>query len=184
MGGPGSGNRSWRFNTKTVVEDCLSIDANRWTREGILKAGVHTTGSWRWTYRSGSSFSVNYGVNTLDLNHPFVRLWYSWTWAGMKDPQTEDYTVRLTITLPHLGGVRWWFVCPLVREGRPCLRRVGKLHLPPRGRYFGCRHCYDLTYTSCRESHKFDGLYRFMAGNMGVDYASIKQALEQLGKGL
>ena len=41
-----------------------------------------------------------------------------------------------------------FFVCPLVVRGSPCERRVGKLYLPPGGRYFGCRLCYDLTYES------------------------------------
>jgi len=31
---------------------------------------------------------------------------------------------------------------------------VGKLYLPPGGKYFGCRHCYNLTYKSCQESDK------------------------------
>jgi hypothetical protein len=31
---------------------------------------------------------------------------------------------------------------------------VGKLYLPPPARYFGCRHCHDLTYTSCQEHDK------------------------------
>lgn len=49
--------------------------------------------------------------------------------------------VWLTATRPRFGGLRWWFVCPLVVKGRSCKRRVGKLYLPPHGRYFGCRHC-------------------------------------------
>ncbi len=55
---------------------------------------------------------------------------------------------------PHCCGVRWWFVCPLVVNDRACQRRVGKLYLPGGGRYDGCRHCYDLTYTSSQESDK------------------------------
>jgi hypothetical protein len=35
-----------------------------------------------------------------------------------------------------------------------CGRRVGKLYLPPGGRYYGCRQCHDLTYTSCQQSDK------------------------------
>jgi hypothetical protein len=31
---------------------------------------------------------------------------------------------------------------------------MGKLYLPPGGRYFGCRHCYGLTYRSCQEHDK------------------------------
>jgi hypothetical protein len=37
-----------RSSKKTVVEDCRSLDANRWMREGILKSGVHHVGAWAW----------------------------------------------------------------------------------------------------------------------------------------
>lgn len=33
-------------------------------------------------------------------------------------------------------------------------RRVGKVYLPPGGKYFGCRHCYQLSYRSSQESDK------------------------------
>ena len=31
------------------------------------------------------------------------------------------------------------------------------------GTNFGCRHCYDLTYLSCQESHKYDRMYAQLA---------------------
>ena len=65
-----------------------------------------------------------------------------------------DYRVCLTTTRPRFGGLRWWFVCPLTKAGRPCTRRVGKLYLPPGGHYFGCRHCHDLTYESVQQHDK------------------------------
>ena len=43
---------------------------------------------------------------------------------------------------------------PLTVNGRDCNRRVAKLYLPPSCRYYGCRHCYDLTYKSSQESDK------------------------------
>jgi hypothetical protein len=54
----------------------------------------------------------------------------------------------------HFGGRRWWGICPLVGNGQACNRRVGKLYLPPGGRYFGCRQCYRLTYRSVQEHDK------------------------------
>ena len=154
MGGPGSGNHYhwWRSGSKKeVVEHCLSLDTNRWMREGYLRASVLTVGSWHWTYDSGKSFSVNYEVDTLDQADPFVRLSYSWVWPPAQEPQSVDYRVALTTTQPRFGGLRWWFACPLIVGGRPCGRRVGKLYLPPAARYFGCRRCHELTYTSCQE---------------------------------
>ncbi len=52
------------------------------------------------------------------------------------------------------GGVRWWFICPLIKNSTPCRRRVGKLYIPPRYKYFGCRHCYELSYRSRQEYDK------------------------------
>src|SRR4051794_14179509 len=79
MGGPGSGNHynhGWR-GTKATVEDCLSIDANRWTREGSLKAGVRSCGSWHWTWTSGRTSSISYEARAEDMASPCVRLSYS-----------------------------------------------------------------------------------------------------------
>jgi hypothetical protein len=61
-------------------------------------------------------------------------------------------------------------------------RRVGKLYLPPGARYFGCRLCYDLTYTSCQESHKYDRLHGLMAAEMGEDLRTARWAMREIGK--
>src|SRR5436309_3394535 len=84
MGGPGSGAHYyhwWRPAKKTTVEECESLDACRWTREGILRAGVHLMGSWRWVYHGGRENSIGYEANTLDPALPVVRLFYSFTRA-------------------------------------------------------------------------------------------------------
>ena len=47
MGGYGSGRRNG-YDKADTVEDCRSLDANRWMREGILKAGVWHSGLWCW----------------------------------------------------------------------------------------------------------------------------------------
>jgi hypothetical protein len=51
-------------------------------------------------------------------------------------------------------GERPWFICPDVR----CGRRVAVLYGP--GRYFLCRHCYDLVYESQRENEMHRALRR------------------------
>jgi hypothetical protein len=79
---------------------------------------------------------------------PLVRLFYTVGSPG----EALDYRVGLVTTRPQFGGLRWWFVCPLVVNGLPCGGRVAKLYLC--GRYFGCRRCHGLTYTSCQEHDK------------------------------
>ena len=84
------------------------------------------------------------------------------------DAVDVDESIRLTNTFPYFGGLRRWFVCPLLVNGQACQRRVGKLYLPPGQKYFGCRHCYDLTYQSCRDSRRFDSLYADLGDRFGV----------------
>jgi hypothetical protein len=93
-----------------------------------------------------------------------------------------DLPIRLEITRPNLGGVRWWGRCPLVVSNVACNMRVCKLYLPPGGRYFGCRHCHQLTYTNCQESHGDDRHNRRLAGKMGQDFATVKRLMSSLGK--
>ena len=151
MGGYGSGR--WELHRKAdTVEECRNLDANRWTREGILKKGVHHIGGWKWSdgQTGEETASIGYEVCTHDGLTPWLRLRYTVT--SVKE--SLDYTIRLQVTWPQFGGLRWWFSCPLVIDGNKCERRVGKLYLPPGGKYFGCRHCYHLTYRSAQEHDK------------------------------
>jgi hypothetical protein len=183
MGGSGSGNHYhwWRGAKKDVVEDCLALDAGRWAREGILRAGQCTAGTWRWTYRSGSTFAVHY-VTSTHPETPSMTLSYSWTFGGSEEVHRADYRVGLATTRPRFGGVRWWFLCPLSPGGQPCRRRAGKLYLPPRGRYFGCRTCHKLTYTSCQESGRERGLARMICGELGVSPDEAARVLRRIGR--
>ena len=78
----------------------------------------------------------------------------------MKTEKEMDDPIKLESTKLHWGSDRWRFICPLIKNGRPCYRRVGKLYLLPGYEYFGCWNCYELTYTSCQESHKCDSFYK------------------------
>ena len=151
MGGCGS--TRWNNHAKKyTVEHCLSLDANRWMQEGIVREGIHQSGQWHWldALTGERASSIGYQVDTTNIAHSWIRLFYSLTRTGDK----VDYKIRLTTTHPNFGGLRWWFICPFVVNGNACYRRIGKLHLPLGGRYFGCRHCYDLTYKSCQEADK------------------------------
>jgi hypothetical protein len=149
MGRYGSGRG---HSKKEIVEDCRVLDVNRWTREGILREAVHHFGGWKWCNAATGeeTSSIGYEVDTTDMAFPWVRLSYTFR----RTQEQMDFTIRLQITRPYVGGLHWWFICPLLRLGSPCNHRVSKLYLPPDARYYGCRHCYDLTYQSCQESDK------------------------------
>lgn len=145
MGGMGSGER---WSKKRVVEGRHAIDTADLKRWKLLSPGVtNRSGTLTW-HRGGAGAPVSSVVyrSTVGATDGTLRLLYSTT-----APKIDlDYTVRLVTTRCHLGGVRWWFVCPLVHDGVACGRRVRKLYLG--GRYFGCRHCHNLTYRSTQES--------------------------------
>jgi hypothetical protein len=148
MGGYGSG----RPREKTPVEDCLVLDAGKLQRDKMLREGIHASGGLTWTNTATGEkvSSIGYVVDTTAA--PWIRLHYTRT----RDGDKVDYRVRLTTSPLPWGGVRWAFLCP----AQSCGRVSRKLYLPPGARFFACRLCYDLTYTSAQEAHKYDNLFR------------------------
>ena len=151
MGGYGSTRWGWHMK-KDTVEDCRVLSIFDLKQKEVLKPNVRDGGSWIWSnaYTGEERARVGYELNTRS-SFSFLRLFYTITrWSGEK--YDFDYHIKLQTTPCHFGGERWWFICPLVKNDQACNRRVGKLYLPPGGRYFGCRHCHDLTYRSSQES--------------------------------
>lgn len=178
MGGTGSG-RWFRYEArKTTVEECRRIEAGTFAREGIIVAGERREGYVTWDDGRPRQLSVSFVADTRE--HPFVSLRYRPRRGGVEGVEIE-YSIELQTTPVPGGKVRWWFVCPLSVNGRECGRRVAKLFLPPGGEYFGCRHCHNLTYQSCRDSHKDDALFRQLGASVGVDPALVR-ALLQMGR--
>jgi hypothetical protein len=79
---------------------------------------------------------------------PFLFLEYKCRTIGA---EWESVTERVLLyhTPCHYGGSRPWFICPGVKGGVPCGRRVARLYAA--GKYFFCRHCYNLAYESQNE---------------------------------
>ncbi len=150
MGGAGSG--SWyRFNKKTIVEECRSLDVRRLHRKGLLKRGCRF--SWSWS-RAGRQIASIGGV-VLGSPRP-ERLVLTFRYRSGPSAYWEDVRqpVSLTWTACNFGGERPWFICP----GVGCRRRVAVLYGP--GKYFLCRHCYDLSYQSQRDNKMYRALHR------------------------
>lgn len=176
MGGPGSGYRS---SKKTTVEDCLTLDINKLVRDGLIQSGIVLHGgtlTWTNTATGEKISTAGFWVSTHMDSDRYFRLVYSIKSSG----DDVDYRIPLETTRPHYGGLRWWFLCPLSRDGKYCGRRVSKLHLPPGGKYYGCRHCYDLTYQSCQDSHKYDRMFAELAAGMpGMTASEVKEMFRQ-----
>jgi hypothetical protein len=141
MGGAFSGHR---WHKKRTVEDCHALDTADLKRLGLLTSDERV-GVLRWTRGRDVVSSVGYTIRVGE-NAGTLRLSY----RPRKSEEEVEYPIELVPTPCHLGGKRWWFVCPLRRGDAVCDWRVRKLYLG--GRYFGCRHCNALAYTSTQQS--------------------------------
>jgi hypothetical protein len=158
---------------KRVVESCWVLDLLWLARQGCLAPGREGMMPWLWF---GHEIPLIY-YRILHAEGEALTLLLSY-------PAGEDVTlpVRMETTRLHHGGRRWWGRCPIGHFGTTCGRRVAKLYLPPQGLYFGCRDCYNLTYTSCRRSHQWDGFCRRFAPGMAIDRLALKRLMERIGK--
>jgi hypothetical protein len=159
MGGLGSG---WQKRRKPAADGCHAIDTADLRRWNLLvpgTAGRSGSFTWRRGDEKDPAASVGY-VLTVGDRAGTLRLLYS-----VGEPQVSlSYSVQLVTTGCHLGGVRWWFVCPLSVDGVACGRRVRKLYL--HGKYFGCRRCHGLSYQSSQESDR--RVYAALRGGLAL----------------
>lgn len=143
MGGPNSGWR--RYNRKApIVEDCRVLDLIEPLGE-ILRHEEFSGELDLWQDGCDSG-SVSY-----ELRQESRSLYLILSYAIGFHAQKIELPIKLAVTRPNFGGVRWWGRCPLDRGYGPCNRVVGRLYLPLYERYFGCRQCYGLTYRSAQE---------------------------------
>ena len=63
------------------------------------------------------------------------------------------YKVPLVTTPCNYGGRRYWFVCPLSKNGVYCGKRVGIIYNVDK--WFGCRYCADIAYQAQFEGGNF-----------------------------
>jgi len=177
MGGFGSGKWSDVCCRKQSVELCREINIKFLKDNGFLNA--NKTGNIRWNNSAGQELGSVIVESLLSDDNdktPLVVLQYEVLSSGGTE-KSFKYQVELTQTPCHYGGLRWWFVCPAVKDGIYCGDRVGKLYLPPAGEYFGCRKCYDLTYESCQKSHKYDRILDHIPENMDLSELNVNQVL-------
>jgi len=149
VGGVGSGNW-YRFDKKTTTEECHSVDVRYLCKNGYLKPGCRF--SLRWSRASRETGFISGTVYPGRLILAYRHCSRGGEWEYVEEP------IELTYTPCNFGGERPWFVCPGVVNGVRCSRRVAVLYGP--GKYFLCRHCYDLRYESQRENKIYRAIHR------------------------
>jgi hypothetical protein len=148
--------RWYRWDKKRTVDEALGL-STRYLVEGLNRAldrseaGLVCVGALQWS-RQGTgevTSAIGYTIERKGATC-FTRLRYTTTRLSGEKIE-NDYPVQMSYTRPHYGGRRWWFICPLVKAGQVCGRRVAKLYLPGGALHFGCRYCHDLTYTTSQK---------------------------------
>ena len=135
MGGYGSGNW-YRWSSKTTTESQHSIDIRWLKKQGYLRSGYSGCLSWSWG--GVQTGSIRYRIETDRMVLYYRHRPYGGKWENIEQVVSFDRTPC------NYGGYRTWFLCP------QCWRRVAVLY--GAGKYFWCRHCYNLTYSSQQES--------------------------------
>ncbi|MHC4636696.1 MAG: hypothetical protein ACYTBP_08250 [Planctomycetota bacterium] len=126
------------WDRKCTVEEAYDLSISRLREMGMLRGHAETVITWT-SSRTGKSSSIKLTVNTV--NEPYAQLQYDLTGRD-GNSRHFDYKVRLETTPCNFGGIRYWFACP------SCHRRVAVIYLSPKGHYFQCRDCNNLSYRS------------------------------------
>ena len=160
MGGRGS-SRWHGYQRRTTVEECDKVEAK--FRDSTTAATVPETSSCR-----------------AEIGGRIAWLLY-WDDDGRK----IRLPVAIDTTRQHLGGRRWWFTCPLSRDGHDCKRRVRTLYRPPGAHYFGCRQCHDLTYARCQDGTLLARKAKKIASEYaehGITLADVREHINSMGE--
>lgn len=170
MGGYGSGRRWGAVSSvRCTVENSHILDGYNLLPKLFKEIGINQFGSGEitWSRNNAVYAKVSYVLNGLKIKLDYI----------LNKEKDISYNISLTTTPQPKGGYRYWFLCPL----KVCGRMSAKLYLPNGALYFGCRRCYNLTYESCNESHRFDSFFRRMGVGHGETLKETeRRLLEQL----
>jgi hypothetical protein len=135
MGGRGSGRHSWGGG-KTTTESQKRIDVRWLKQQGYLRAGV--MGNLVWSRRGEQTGLINYNMaeRSMVLSYRCREKGGEW--------ESVEQAIAFDRTPCNYGGHRTWFLCPR------CGKRIAILY--GTGKFFLCRHCYDLAYESQQET--------------------------------
>lgn len=141
------------YADKKLTDKCPCLKITDLGKHNYLKGGViYGSLSWGW-----QNHKISLVVSTVEGDE-YCRFQYKCLNLITDELTNHDYKAKLASTPCNYGKRRWWFICPYVKNDKPCNRRVGALYF--RNELFGCRECHNLAYKSTRENHDYDGLLR------------------------
>jgi hypothetical protein len=162
MGGFGSGHR--KYNKKWTVENCFILTISNLVP--YFQYSQNCPSDFWWS-SNNSSLKIDWQLSVDE--HDDLKVWLRYPLDGVYGEIVD--IIRVVTTTTPWGSTRYWFQCPLSRNGIPCHRRVMKLYLPPGAKYFGCRHCYELTYQSCQQ--KDNWFWKWIGAKFLYDFPGI-----------
>ncbi|MEI8570803.1 hypothetical protein U737_17970 [Methylomonas sp. LW13] len=134
MGGFGSG----RLSDIKSTDYYRTIDIREWLPQRLIESAGCFTVSWFRNGKPNGKMNVRVEANQVRLSYS-VRI-------DRGDWQYLNYSIGLQTTGCHFGGRRYWFSCPALG----CGKRVAVLYMGDK--YFACRKCCQLAYSSQRET--------------------------------
>ena len=124
-------------------------------------------GTISWTYGSSKNSIDIYLVAETEEKEGYINLNYT-----INGEIKMNYNITLTTTPCNFGGKRYWFICPLTKNGKYCGKRVGVIY--NYDRWFGCRHCCNVAYNSQFQGKRF----RYTS----VCQPDVDKAYEEIGR--
>ena len=142
MGGYRS-NRWGNYKRKVCVEECSVISINRLQEEicQVNKNSISISGV--------TEFHRNLTVNNfiywrIKKNNAGMNLEIRFHVPLINDEITQF--IDLDNSIINRGGLRWYFLCPGMKNDNKCNHRGTKLYRPQFSSKYLCRSCYDLSY--------------------------------------
>lgn len=168
----GNASSGWFRATTPLVEDALALDIRELARDGIVRSGERRSATVSWSHRDRPPHAaISVVVDLRGALAPHAVLLFA------VDNRSMTEVVLLECTRPHLGGQRWWWICPVT------FRRAAVLHLPPGTTTFAHRSAYGLAYRSARHNGAYRSAIRALARQTGRPPEAVREALRAMYRG-
>src|SRR5438132_12723888 len=124
-----------KYSNKKTAAGLLCIDMCKLKKLGYLVGFILSKLIWRCEAFEEDTDAVGVTISVSNSSG-YMRLQYTRTNTS-NQMEDLDYKIEIVATRCYYGGVRYWFLCPLEKDGKLCQKRVRILYLG--NNKFGCR---------------------------------------------